>query len=287
MQVLARGEVVVAERLVADERELAANRAAVAAEVVPEHGRGARAQRQEPGEQPQQRRLAGAVRPREQHDLALVDVEIGAGERRKTVEQAHGRADAHDGQRGPPRPGSGTARVYGRRPDVGEPLPGSRRVAPVVSTIVRRTAASLGRMLVTVGLLILLFVAYQLWGTGIFTARAQNDLERQFNAQLRDNPTLQTTTVDDRRAPTAVDDPDARPRPDDGPDGRAGRQRGRPGRAHPHPPDRRRPDLRAGHRPRRPAEGPRPLPGVADAGTARQRRDRRPPHDPRRSRSTT
>lgn len=49
-------------------------------------------------------------------------------------------------------------------------------------------------MLVTVGLLILMFVVYQLWGTGIFTARAQNDLEREFNAQLRDNPTIQATT---------------------------------------------------------------------------------------------
>ena len=42
--------------------------------------------------------------------------------------------------------------------------------------IVRRTAASLGRMLVTVGLLILLFVAYQLWGTGIYQSRQQNQL---------------------------------------------------------------------------------------------------------------
>jgi sortase A len=50
-------------------------------------------------------------------------------------------------------------------------------------------------MLVTVGLLILLFVAYQLWGTGIFTARAQNDLKRQFEAQLRDNPVVESTTT--------------------------------------------------------------------------------------------
>jgi sortase A len=60
--------------------------------------------------------------------------------------------------------------------------------------IVRRTAASLGRMLVTVGLLILLFVAYQLWGTGIFTARAQNDLKARFNTELHDNPTVGSTT---------------------------------------------------------------------------------------------
>jgi sortase A len=54
-------------------------------------------------------------------------------------------------------------------------------------------------MLVTVGLLILLFVAYQLWGTGIFTARAQNDLKRQFNSELRDNPTVVSSTTSTAR----------------------------------------------------------------------------------------
>jgi sortase A len=48
-------------------------------------------------------------------------------------------------------------------------------------------------MLVTVGLLILLFVAYQLWGTGIFTARAQSKLKREFANEL-DNPTVASTT---------------------------------------------------------------------------------------------
>ena len=37
----------------------------------------------------------------------------------------------------------------------------------------------------TLGLLILLFVAYQLWGTGIFTARAQNHLKNQFHQELQ------------------------------------------------------------------------------------------------------
>ncbi len=36
----------------------------------------------------------------------------------------------------------------------------------------------------TLGLLILLFVVYQLWGTGIFTARAQENLKSQFNRQV-------------------------------------------------------------------------------------------------------
>jgi sortase A len=40
----------------------------------------------------------------------------------------------------------------------------------VISKIVRTT----GELLITVGLVILLFVAYELWGTGLETARAQN-----------------------------------------------------------------------------------------------------------------
>jgi sortase A len=50
--------------------------------------------------------------------------------------------------------------------------------------------------LVTLGLLILLFVAYQLWGTGIFTARAQERLKKEFNSeQLKDNPVVGPTTT--------------------------------------------------------------------------------------------
>src|SRR6266851_871917 len=36
----------------------------------------------------------------------------------------------------------------------------------------------------TAGILILLFVAYQLWGTGIYTARQQSRLRGEFNATL-------------------------------------------------------------------------------------------------------
>jgi sortase A len=48
---------------------------------------------------------------------------------------------------------------------------------------VRRTIAAIGRSLVTLGLLILLFVAYQLWGTGIYTAHAQNRLKSDFKKE--------------------------------------------------------------------------------------------------------
>jgi sortase A len=38
-------------------------------------------------------------------------------------------------------------------------------------------------MMIRVGVLLLLFVAYQLWGTGLHTSRAQDDLESEFRAQ--------------------------------------------------------------------------------------------------------
>jgi sortase A len=70
----------------------------------------------------------------------------------------------------------------------------------------RQVLGGVGRALVTVGLLLLLFVAYQLWGTGIYTARAQDDLEHQFEqAQQRASETT-TTTAPTTIAP-ATDDP--------------------------------------------------------------------------------
>src|SRR5207342_2795505 len=66
----------------------------------------------------------------------------------------------------------------------------------------RQVLGAVGRTLVTVGLLLLLFVAYQLWGTGIYQARAQNDLEQQFNQSLERGGSTTTTA-----APTATTSP--------------------------------------------------------------------------------
>ena len=54
----------------------------------------------------------------------------------------------------------------------------------------------LGKILITTGLLMFGFVAYQLWGTGIETARAQNKLENEFEELLAeaDNSTTAPTT---------------------------------------------------------------------------------------------
>ncbi|MHB8672057.1 MAG: class E sortase, partial [Acidimicrobiales bacterium] len=49
----------------------------------------------------------------------------------------------------------------------------------------RALIGGLGRAMVGLGVLVLLFVAYELWGTGIAEARHQHDLRRQFAQSLR------------------------------------------------------------------------------------------------------
>jgi sortase A len=64
---------------------------------------------------------------------------------------------------------------------------------------VRRVVGAVGRVFITAGLLILLFVAYQLWGTGIYTAQQQDELEQEFNRALasegRPTPTTSRPTT--------------------------------------------------------------------------------------------
>lgn len=63
-----------------------------------------------------------------------------------------------------------------------------------------RILGAIGRTFITAGVLILLFVAYQLWGTGIREAQAQKRLESQFTDILDDAstaPSSTTTTVRD------------------------------------------------------------------------------------------
>ena len=50
--------------------------------------------------------------------------------------------------------------------------------------MIRRVIAGLGRTLISIGVLLLLFVAYQLWGTGIAEARSQRSLKHDLAAEL-------------------------------------------------------------------------------------------------------
>ena len=52
-----------------------------------------------------------------------------------------------------------------------------------------------GRTCITAGVLILLFVAYQLWGTGIREAQAQNRLEKEFKNKLSQTTTTTASTT--------------------------------------------------------------------------------------------
>lgn len=72
---------------------------------------------------------------------------------------------------------------------------------------VARIVGGIGRTLIGVGLLLLLFVAYQLWGTSIQEARAQDRLGSQFEAALA------TTTTTVRATRPGVTTTTAAPQP--------------------------------------------------------------------------
>ncbi len=80
----------------------------------------------------------------------------------------------------------------------------------------RWVIGGLGRALITLGLLMFAFVAYQLWGTGIQTAQAQRSLAKEFDQQIAaiepatttapstTQPTTDTTQPADPTAPTTT-----------------------------------------------------------------------------------
>lgn len=67
-----------------------------------------------------------------------------------------------------------------------------------------RVLGAIGRTCITAGVLILLFVVYQLWGTGIREAQAQNRLEDDFAELLEDVAPTTSTTVGDEPPPTVA-----------------------------------------------------------------------------------
>jgi sortase A len=86
---------------------------------------------------------------------------------------------------------------------------------------VRTVIGAVGRVLVTGGILILLFVAYELWGTGIYEARAQSDLESQFKHEIAERGSTTTATSGGgapatTTSPTATTPVELPPTPSDG-----------------------------------------------------------------------
>src|SRR4051794_24850931 len=72
-----------------------------------------------------------------------------------------------------------------------------------------KVLSAVGRTMITAGVLILLFVVYQLWGTGIREAQAQDRLKKQLDEQL-----ASTTTTTPGTAPVVVAPP--LPAPEEG-----------------------------------------------------------------------
>jgi sortase A len=58
----------------------------------------------------------------------------------------------------------------------------------------RWAVRGLGKALIVAGVVVLLFVAYQLWGTGIAEARSQSTLKKNFSAQVATTPTTAAAT---------------------------------------------------------------------------------------------
>ena len=183
------------------------------------HGHQARTEAQECG-------LAGAVGSTEQHDVALVDADRRTRERRERSEHGDGLAEFHDGRGGRAVHAatlgrkSLTTAIASRRSaasfavvsDVAEPPTKPARVRkfdrPPPPRDWRWWVGGIGKTLIAAGLLMFGFVAYQLWGTGIETARAQNALENEFEELLSTAPPVTTVAPLDS-TPTAVDDPEA------------------------------------------------------------------------------
>jgi sortase A len=61
-----------------------------------------------------------------------------------------------------------------------------------------------GLTLIVLGVVVLLFAAYQLWGTGVAEARSQHRLARQFNSALTGPTTTPTTGTPTTPAPTTT-----------------------------------------------------------------------------------
>jgi sortase A len=92
--------------------------------------------------------------------------------------------DAEPGGSASGAPSPGGDRADGDTGDVGGPSGRPERISkwdrPPEPHDWRFFVGNAGRVLIATGLLMFGFVAYQLWGTGIETARAQNELENQF-----------------------------------------------------------------------------------------------------------
>jgi sortase A len=102
---------------------------------------------------------------------------------------------------GPPVPWADVHESVAAEPDVADAQPEPyRRFRDW-----RFYVGTLGKVLLCTGLLVLAFVAYQLWGTGIQAAQAQRDLEDEFEEALAAASTTVPPTTPATDAPPSTD----------------------------------------------------------------------------------
>ena len=170
VHVVDHGQVLVQEGRMAEQTDPTPHRGPVAEEIHTEDVRLARADLDEPGTHPKQRRLARAVRTTKQHDLARIHVEVDAGERREPPEEGDGGTEVDGWLQG----------RNSRRDGPTLPVAPSRRPSSgTVWGVLAKVLGGIGRVFILAGLFILGFVAFQLWGTGLEEGRNQSALSDQ------------------------------------------------------------------------------------------------------------
>lgn len=191
-KVVGNGEFVVEARRVPQQSDHRAHRSAVQREVHPQHLRSAGCNRHQARATAQQRGLAGPVGSGDEHDLAGLHVEIHAGEGGETTEERDRGAEVDDrlhGARQGYRPGSRDGQAGG---------------ADTVGPMFHRVLGGVGRVLITIGVVILLFVAFQLWGTSLEQSRHQDALATSFGRQVLGSKAPAVKADEPERAEDAV-----------------------------------------------------------------------------------
>jgi sortase A len=166
--VLRDREVLVEAGSVTEERDVAANGSPITPQVVTENDRLAPHDWHQSSGDAQQGRLTGTIGALKEDDLTPLDVEIDAGERREPAQQADRGAEVDSGVHQDQENGTG-----------------GPETAPKRGVDVRKIVNRVGRVLVGGGVLVLLFVVYQLWGTNIQEARSQHKLRAEFERELK------------------------------------------------------------------------------------------------------
>ena len=200
------GQVGVQAVIVGEQADPAADRPGVGRDVHTEDPRLAAGHPSQPGTGTQQRRLPGAVGTAKQDDLALTDRQVDASESGKPVEE-HDCGLQHDrigGDRGRHTELTNATEGTSAPPRRGPRSVIDRRRRSLFAVRLARLLGGVGRLLIWAGVITLLFVAYQLWGTNLAEARAQNGLEDDFESLLEETTTTTSTTTTSTPEPTTT-----------------------------------------------------------------------------------